>query len=283
MSIGIAIGLHLGRTLNPAAAAETFGALAPDDVATPLVWLAAEDLVLNDDDPVSTWASSVGALSAVGSLTERPLYKTAIFPNGKPAVRWDSTNDIMSVTGLNLAPYSAVTIVLVTAAVASTAAAFTMLEYGELYTGDPAGQLHIGRLSGLTVAISSKNGAAGAVADFTTWGTSAVDRMLVTTFPRIITCTFDKSVQVKQGTAWINGVFGGGWAGSGTGRTNDNDSGSAFAASQPLYIGARNATGVPTQHIGMDLGCLLIYGRKLTQRELARLHMWLDDQYDIYS
>lgn len=74
-----------------------FGAavFSPSDIAGLRLWTQADNLVLSNDDPVSTWADLSGNSNDFTSTTTlRPLYKTNI-QNGKPVVRFDGVNDFM--------------------------------------------------------------------------------------------------------------------------------------------------------------------------------------------
>lgn len=62
-----------------------------------------EGIVASDNDPISNWPDNVGTVdltNAGGSV--RPLYKNAITPTGKPVLRFDGVDDILSsAAGLN--------------------------------------------------------------------------------------------------------------------------------------------------------------------------------------
>lgn len=62
------------------------GPFSPPDIAGLTVWLKADGLSLNNNDPVSTWTDSSGnGHDATQSGGSRPVYKTGI-KNSKPAV-----------------------------------------------------------------------------------------------------------------------------------------------------------------------------------------------------
>lgn len=75
------------------------GPFSPDDIAGMMLWLAADELVLSDNDPVSAWldlsAAANHAVQATGGL--QPLYKTAQL-NALPIVRFDGTDDNLALT-----------------------------------------------------------------------------------------------------------------------------------------------------------------------------------------
>lgn len=66
----------------------------PSDISGLTLWLKADSLVLNNDDPVTTWADSSGLGNDVTQATvaKKPTYKTNI-QNSKPVVRFDGTDD----------------------------------------------------------------------------------------------------------------------------------------------------------------------------------------------
>ncbi len=68
-----------------------------------VLWLRADDLVLNDGDAVSAWtdASAAGNSAAQSNGSYRPIYKTG-FKNGKPVVRFDGSDDHMTFGGINV-------------------------------------------------------------------------------------------------------------------------------------------------------------------------------------
>ena len=67
---------------------------SPSDVSGLVAWYDASQLTgFSDDDPVGTWTDESGnSNDASNTLTQRPLYKTAVL-NGLPVVRFDGTND----------------------------------------------------------------------------------------------------------------------------------------------------------------------------------------------
>lgn len=76
--------------------AATVGPVTPPDIPDLLAWFDADQLVLSDNDPVSTWTDASGnGNDATGSGGSRPTYKTGIL-NGLPVVRFDATDDVLA-------------------------------------------------------------------------------------------------------------------------------------------------------------------------------------------
>lgn len=70
---------------------------SPSDIAGLNLWLKADSLVLNDNDPITTWADQSGNgndATQVGAVGIKPIYKTNII-NGKPIVRFDGIDDYL--------------------------------------------------------------------------------------------------------------------------------------------------------------------------------------------
>lgn len=68
----------------------------PGGIPGCVAWYKANAITgLVDNDPVTTWADSSGNARSITEATNKPLYKTAIV-NGKPVVRFDGVNDILS-------------------------------------------------------------------------------------------------------------------------------------------------------------------------------------------
>lgn len=85
----------VGGMLSPSAYTPQFD---PSTVSGIQIWLKADSLSLNDGDAVSTWTdSSTNGNDFTGTTTTRPIYKTGIV-NGKPILRFDGTDDILTAT-----------------------------------------------------------------------------------------------------------------------------------------------------------------------------------------
>lgn len=75
----------------------TGGIFAPPDFANMTLWLKADSLSLNTNDPVATWtdSSNAGNNATQGTAGFRPTYQGNIV-NGMPSVRFDGTDDFLA-------------------------------------------------------------------------------------------------------------------------------------------------------------------------------------------
>jgi hypothetical protein len=74
----------------------------PTDIAGLETWLRADAITGKvDGDPLSQWDDSSGNANHAAQVTgaNQPLYKTGIL-NGLPVVRFDGTDDFMTVAGI---------------------------------------------------------------------------------------------------------------------------------------------------------------------------------------
>lgn len=85
----------LGTTLKPAPRPKITA--VPPTTDGLVLWLKAEDLSLNDDDPVASWADASGNGHDAGQATAslRPVFKENIL-NGHPVVRFDGADDFLT-------------------------------------------------------------------------------------------------------------------------------------------------------------------------------------------
>lgn len=90
-------GVHLADVSEVVTNNAAAGPFSPDEVTGLVLWLAADELVLSDNDPVATWADqSVAANDATqGTGGAQPTFKTAQI-NSLPVVRFDGTNDYLA-------------------------------------------------------------------------------------------------------------------------------------------------------------------------------------------
>jgi hypothetical protein len=84
-------------------------------------WWKADQLVLNDGDPVATWADQSGNSRDFSQATSaaRPTYKTNIL-NGKPVVRSDGVDDYLNTTSFTMAQALTLSVVHVPRSVSTT-------------------------------------------------------------------------------------------------------------------------------------------------------------------
>ncbi len=68
---------------------------APTDISGCVVWIAADLDVYSDNDPVSTATNDGSGADWTQSGSNRPTYKTAITPTGKPVFRFDGSDDYL--------------------------------------------------------------------------------------------------------------------------------------------------------------------------------------------
>lgn len=72
--------------------------MLPSDISGLFCWLKADALALSDADPVSTWDDSgAGNRDASGSGGARPTFQTNEINTSLPIVRFDGTDDIMTI------------------------------------------------------------------------------------------------------------------------------------------------------------------------------------------
>ncbi len=82
------LGLSMGQT----------GPGGVGSVASNGLWLRADNLSLNNNDPVVTWNDASGNTNnATAAATEQPLFISSSAFNNMPAIRFDGNNDIMTV------------------------------------------------------------------------------------------------------------------------------------------------------------------------------------------
>lgn len=90
------MGRPLSRSLSRALSRGITGGVSPfspSDLPGLKLWLKADALSLNNNDPVATWTDSSGNNNAVQATAgAKPLFKTSIL-NGKPVIRFDGVDD----------------------------------------------------------------------------------------------------------------------------------------------------------------------------------------------
>jgi hypothetical protein len=73
----------------------------PTSIAGLLLWLKADALSLNNNDPVTTWTDNSGNGNDAAQSTgvQKPLFKTSQI-NSKPAIEFDGSNDNLALTSV---------------------------------------------------------------------------------------------------------------------------------------------------------------------------------------
>lgn len=127
-------GVRRGMQRGPGTPPTPF---TPVDLPNLVHWWSADDLVLDDDDPVTVWTDSVGALDAApGGAGTEPLYKAAGI-NGLPALLFNGTTQYIArgpTPAINQ-PYT----VIIVAQAASVVGTQTMVHLVNASTGMTAG------------------------------------------------------------------------------------------------------------------------------------------------
>lgn len=144
-------------------------AFDPSSISGLQVWLKANALSLNDNDPVSSWTDFSGtsnhAVQSNGS--KKPVYKTGI-ANGKAVVRFDGSNDILEFTTELSHPAS----IFIVAATASTPG------NGDLFIGDS------GSAGGGIILWASSNNSSN-------WGTIDTNFTIINSGENLVTGVFN--------------------------------------------------------------------------------------------
>jgi len=106
MTDSISTPVH-SRSRIPGAVDSRLSTFSPLQIAGLQFWVAADDLVLSNNDPVTTWVDKSGnSRNAVQTTSgNKPLYKTNII-NSLPAVLFDASDDYMDFGSLSLSEYS---------------------------------------------------------------------------------------------------------------------------------------------------------------------------------
>lgn len=152
-------------------------AFAPTDVAGLKFWLKADSLSLNDGDAVASWTDSSGSgnTATQGTAASKPTYKASII-NSLPVVRFDGSNDFLTVTrNSGLEPVAVTLFALVRAS--SSPGAFSYILSKKLTSGSSAsysiGVNGTAASRGLCNVVTSGEKASSSVAQGTVWNGSA--------------------------------------------------------------------------------------------------------------
>lgn len=236
---------------------------SPSTLTGCVLWLKADALSLNDNDPVATWTDSSGSgnsATAAGGL--QPTYKANILgtpgATDLPVVRFSGSNRMVT-PSINLTGTSALTVFVVgTASAGATNQGFWELttNYNSFTTGAV-----VFRDSSLK-ANSSVKGDVG----YNT-ATSAAN---LTTTAKVIASYLDKS-QAAANECWqrLNGTRA-------TAGASNNANAFANAAS---YVGGRSDG---TLFLTGDIAELLVFNRRLTTLEFRRVEAYLANRWGVY-
>ena len=231
----------------------------PTDISGLQLWLSADNVdgsnnsTLSDGNAVATWTDLSGngrnATQATGA--NRPLFKTGIV-NGKPVVRFDGTNDLLSSSWV-AAKLSAGTIILVFSSTDTV---------GSMLTQDPSGWNNLDTLIGIGTqnVVVATNGRLA----FETHGPVTDEKNGTQSSTAVNDGAFYIGVALISGTTYnifLNGTLN-------TSESGKSQSG-LFGAngSQSVIIGGR-----PTANFFLgDIAEIIVYNRALTTAERRNL------------
>jgi len=228
--------------------------IVPTDVSGLALWLDATQITpVADGTAVAQWDDSSGsgnhAVQADGA--KQPIYKTSII-NSLPVVRWQGTNDCMTVAAGVANGATGITILsVVTSSV--TGADQAIIEASANFNNETnAFMLYI--TSGNVWTMSCDGGAGYANATMGGFLTTA----------NVRSATVARAKTAREAIAWSNGVIG---ANSTTAQL------SSTFGNHVLNIGSRN-NGAAIPFTG-DIAELMIFNRVLTGGERGRLEEYL--------
>jgi hypothetical protein len=235
----------------------------PAQVPGLLIWLKADALVLNDADPVSTWTDSSGyGRDATGTTTTRPLYKAAPTGfNGKPAILFDGTDDILAFASLDLSLRKAVTVIVVCAKAGADSSQQVLYEFSTNYSLVSDSFILYRDTDGSAVASIKGNATTNTVNSIAHIGTSA----------SIVTARFDTRQERDEATLAVDGHPGQYITTFGGNNTN-------VFGTQTSFLGCRSGGTLP---FNGSIAEVLIYGRNLTARERKAVEDVLATKYAI--
>jgi hypothetical protein len=166
------IGAVLGESRGAGAAA-----FAPTDISGLKLWLKADSLSLSDGDAVASWTDSSGNSNAAsqGTAANKPTYKASII-NSLPVVRFDGSNDYLTIArNAGLEPTACTIFAVVRAS--SSPSAFSYIVSKKLSAGSSAsysvGVNAAAGSRGLCNVATSGEKASSAVAQGTVWNSFA--------------------------------------------------------------------------------------------------------------
>lgn len=238
----------LGRRRNVRAQIESF---APTDIDGLELWLDASAITgLSDGDPVTTWEdqSSNGFDATQATADNKPTYQTNEL-NGKPVVRFDGTNDLLSTSSVSVVGDDGTWTVFAVSDLTGGTGAQTIVDHDNLTR--IAQFLRYSAGSAQAIAF---NEAGGAFTDSESHGAG---------FDVISSVRSALAVQV-----FVNGTSGGSTATTGI----------AISGSEIVRIGSRGASGA---HLAGDIAEVLIYSAALSTADREAVEEYLASKYGI--
>lgn len=225
----------------------------PDDVAGLILNLEADALGLSDNDTVTTWTDSSleGNDATQATPGSKPVFKTNQL-NGLPIVRFDGSNDFMTVAGFTKGAFTAFYVY-------KSTFAGILLEHS-VNAGSNFGDYHY--VPG--GAHFAANGATG----FSAYDLSA---------PSLAVGTFRYITRKMDGThaghlAWVNGV-----AGTRTNFVGTGDPGTGDVTAD-LYIGGR--AGASLFNAG-DYAQIIIFDNAISEPNRVGIEAFLADKWGL--
>lgn len=234
----------------------------PSDVSGLALWLKADTLVLADGAAVSSWAdqSGNGRNAAQATGTKQPLYKVNII-NGKPVLRFDSTDDCLTIPAVDFSSTAGLSLFVVTATIPSATDRIIFETSANSSTSDGAILLY--RQTDNKVQANLH----GSGVNNNTFITTAT----ITSAATVISAVYDRALSTNETTAWLNGAT------AGTRPNNADTTGNHgnFA----INIGARNnGASVP---FGGDIAEIILYNSALSAVNRLFVERYLGAKYGI--
>lgn len=215
-----------------------------------IAWYKADALSLSDTNPVSSWLDSSGNGNTLvqGTGTNQPLYRTGIV-NGLPVVRFDNSNDFLSVSSpVGLGGATGISILAVIEHAAPGIGNFKML----MCLNSGANEL---RLFGFAVTPRWEMPGPGGTA------VAFIDR--AAGFGRLSAIFTDSSNDIS---IWLNTVAG----------TSTTDA--TGLSMDRIFMGARDGSA---HFFGGDIAELAIYGRAINSTERGNIESYFASKYAI--
>lgn len=254
-------GLSPGRNLVgvPVTSWLNYRGFTRDTIPGLVTWLKADALSQADGTAVSSWTDSAVTGNAFTQATgsKQPTFKTGIIA-GRPVVRFDGIDDgLASAATVDL---SAATGITVFAVMSATAGADEVLAEMSADFNAQTDSWVVHRHSANAVEALTKG---ATYAAFTSTRT-------LTTTPRIVVASFDRTLATNEATVWVDGDSGGT-------RPFNTDTSGTFG-NRTVYLGARNAASL---FLNGDVAEFGIYSVALTAGQLVTLQNYLSAKFGI--